>query len=78
MTAHLNSLVHGKPDSAPWSIVKLDDGKFGHASSKILNNPELCDDLCAETTLYLTMLLSMVCAYFPGIEPSNPDFAPKL
>ncbi len=71
MTKHLNSLVHGKPDSAPWNIIVLDEGKFGHAPSKILNNPKLCDDLCAETVPFLVMILSMVCAYFPDIEPNQ-------
>ncbi len=71
MTAHLNSLVHGKPDSAPWNIVKFEDGKFGHAPSKILNDPKLCDDLCAETMPFLIIILSMVCSYFPDIEPNQ-------
>lgn len=64
-TASLNSLVHGKPDSSPWGMVKIEDGKFGNAPSKMLDSPQLCDELCAETLPWLVIIVSMMCAYFP-------------
>ncbi|EAR08898.1 hypothetical protein [Reinekea blandensis] len=66
LTAPLNSLVHGKPDSAPWNSVLMGDGKYGHAPSKITNNPELCNELCADVLPWLTIITSMMCAYFPN------------
>lgn len=71
LTAHMNSLVHGKPDSALWNIVEIDNERLGHASSKILNNSKLCDELCVQTTPYLVIVLSMICKYFPKIEPNK-------
>src|SRR3972149_9190685 len=47
LTASMNSLLHAKPDSAPWNLVPLGEKGLGHAVSKILNRPDLCDDLCA-------------------------------
>lgn len=65
LTAALNSLVHGKPDSAAWNSIVMGDGNYGSAASKMLKSPELCDDLCAEVLPWLTIILAMMCAYFP-------------
>ncbi len=53
LTAPMNSLLHSKPDSAPWNMVPLGETGFGHAVSKILNRPDLCDDLCASAIPWL-------------------------
>lgn len=66
LTKDWNSLVHGKPDSAMWNYVFTKQGRLGHASSKILNRPELCDDLCANIIPYVVIILSMMVAYFPN------------
>ena len=68
LTKSLNSLVHGKPDSAFWGMVTMEDGKLGNAPSKMLNSPQLCDELCAETIPWLVVIVSMMCAYFPEID----------
>jgi hypothetical protein len=68
LTASMNSLLHGKPDSAPWNLVLVGENGFGHAVSKILNRPDLCDDLCADLMPWVVVVLSMVAAYFPD-EP---------
>lgn len=65
LTASLNSLVHGKPESAAWNSVIMGDGQFGSAPSKMLNSPKLCDDLCADILPWLTIIPAMMCAYFP-------------
>lgn len=64
-TKEMNSLLHSKPDSAPWNLVYLGEGKIGHAVSKILNRPELCDDLCANVIPWLAVVQAMMVAYFP-------------
>jgi hypothetical protein len=69
LTAAMNSLLHGKPDSAPWNMVSLGEKGDGHAVSKILNRPELCDDLCANVIPWLAVIQGMMAAYFPH-EPS--------
>jgi len=69
LTASMNSLLHAKPDSAPWNIVSLSDGTPGHAVSKILDHPELCDELCANVIPWVVVVQSMMAAYFPN-EPT--------
>ena len=68
LTATMHSLLHAKPDSAPWNMVPLGDAGLGHAVSKILNRPDLCDDLCANAIPWLAVLQGMMAAYFPD-EP---------
>ena len=66
LTAAMNSLLHAKPDSAPWNLVSLGENGVGHAVSKILNRPELCDDLCASVIPWLAVVQAMMAAYFPS------------
>lgn len=47
LTAHMDSLVHGKTDSAVWNIDFVEGYPAGHAASKNLGRPDLYDDLCA-------------------------------
>jgi hypothetical protein len=65
LTASMNSLLHAKPDSAPWNLVSLGENEVGHAVSKILNRPELCDDLCANVIPWVAVVQSMMAAFFP-------------
>jgi hypothetical protein len=68
LTATMNSLLHSKPDSAPWNMVPLGEAGLGHAVSKILNRPDLCDDLCANVVPWLAVVQGMMAVYFPA-EP---------
>lgn len=65
LTAEMNSLLHSKPDSALWSLISIDGEKFGFASSKMLESPDLCDDLCAKTIPWIVVVLAMMAGYFP-------------
>ncbi len=65
LTASMNSLLHAKPDSASWNLVSMGEKGLGHAVSKILNSPELCDDLCANVIPWVAVVQSMMAAYFP-------------
>ncbi len=64
-TAPLNSVLHGKPDSAVWSLTPLSDGTFGHTPSKQLNSPALCDEVCDNAIPWLICVRCMMGAYFP-------------
>jgi len=64
LTASMNSLLHAKPDSAPWNLVSIGEKGLGHAVSKILNRPELCDDLCANVIPWIAVVQGMMAAYF--------------
>nr|MBN2278779.1 hypothetical protein [candidate division Zixibacteria bacterium] len=66
LTASMNSLLHAKPDSAPWNLISLNQNRVGHAVSKILNRPDLCDELCAEVIPWIAVVQGMMAAYFPG------------
>ncbi len=65
LTKSMNSLLHSKPDSGPWNTIDLERGGSGYASSKILNLPELCDDLCANIIPWIVVIQSMMATYFP-------------
>ncbi len=69
LTASMNSLLHAKPDSAPWNLVSMGEKGLGHAVSKILNRPDLCDDLCANVIPWVVVVQGMMAAYFPK-EPA--------
>jgi hypothetical protein len=68
-TASMNSLLHAKPDSAPWNLISMGDDRVGHAVSKILKRPDLCDDLCANVIPWVAVVQGMMAAYFPD-EPA--------
>jgi len=65
LTAPMNSLLHAKPDSAYWNLISLSGTKVGFAPSKILNRPDLCDELCADVIPWLAVVLGMIASYFP-------------
>jgi len=73
LTAPMNSLLHSKPDSAPWNLVQLKGAGFGHAVSKILDRPELCDELCANAIPWLVVVQGMMAAYFADELPESVD-----
>ena len=41
ITQLLNSMTHGDPDSAAWSLIQMGNGGFGYGVSKIIDNPVL-------------------------------------
>jgi len=65
ITRSLNSLTHGDPASAMWNLVQTGEGSVGHAVSKILNRPDLCDKVCMDAAAWLSVLLAMMEAIFP-------------
>ncbi len=65
LTASMNSLLHAKPGSAKWNLIALSDTKVGFAASKILDRPDMCDELCADVIPWLAVVVGMMTAYFP-------------
>lgn len=68
MLKHMNSLLHAKPNSAYYNLVSLNDTCVGFAPSKILNRPDLCDELCADVIPTLALVQGMMAAYFQTNE----------
>lgn len=64
LTASMNTLPHAKPVSAPSTLVSMGEGRLGHAVSKILNRPDLRDDLCANMILWVAVVQGMMAATF--------------
>jgi hypothetical protein len=64
MQSH-NSIIHGKPESSIFSVTNLPDGKKGLTPAKSINDPALCDEICAEVIPWVGTLLSMMALYFP-------------
>jgi hypothetical protein len=73
LTAQMNSLLHAKPDSAPWNFISVGENRVGHAVSKILDRPDLCDDLCANVIPWVAMIQGMMATYFPLDQSSNKN-----
>jgi hypothetical protein len=71
MTAELNSLTHGDPASSYHNLVFTDQGAAGHAVSKNLCRPDVCDAICAEVIPWLAVLLGMMHATFPAPESQD-------
>ena len=62
LTTAMNSLLHARPDSAPWNMISLGGGRLGHAVSRIIDRPDLCDDLCANAIPWLVVVQCMMAA----------------
>jgi hypothetical protein len=59
-----NSLTHGDPASSLWNLVTMGDGLPGHAVSKLLTRPDLCDRVCMDSAMWLSVLLGMMTTIF--------------
>ena len=68
ITNEWNSMLHGRPESALANLITLDNEHLGFSVSKILNRPDLCDDRCAEVSLWLIVVQAMMTAYFEETE----------
>jgi hypothetical protein len=64
ITQSLNSLIHGDPESAIWNLVNIDGNQLGHAVSKMLDRPDICDKVCMEASVWMSLLLGMMNAIF--------------
>jgi hypothetical protein len=64
LTKELNSLVHGKPDSINFSIIKM-DGFHGISSGKIIDRPDLCNYISDQMISWLSIINAMMNHYFP-------------
>jgi hypothetical protein len=67
-----NHMVHGDPLSCVYNLITLADGAAGYASSKILNNPSLCDEVAMESQCYLVILAGRMCSIFPDVVIQRP------
>lgn len=65
ITRHMNSLIHGDPDSAYWNMIALEDGSFAHPVSKVLHRPDLCDRAASTASAWLSVLVAMALTIFP-------------
>jgi hypothetical protein len=65
ITGTHNAVIHGKPDSAAYSLIGLGSGSAGQAPSKILDNGDLCDEICVEVIAWLAQAQVMIEVYFP-------------
>jgi len=72
ITRSLNSLTHGDPASAMWNLVNTGKDAVGHAVSKILERPDLCDKICREAAAWMAVLMAMMTAIFPE-SGATPD-----
>lgn len=61
----LNKLVHSDPAGSAYNMLRRADGVPIFSSGKVLDNPTLCDAVCAAGWCYLKMLTSTTLEIFP-------------
>jgi hypothetical protein len=61
----LHSITHGDPDGSLYNVELHNEKVVGHSVGKILNNPDLCDSICFESSCYMIVLLSRMVQVFP-------------
>lgn len=64
ITAPLNSLTHGDPASSLWNLIATDTGQSVHPVSKILNRPDLCDQISMSASTWLSILMTRMLELF--------------
>jgi hypothetical protein len=72
LTAPLNDLIHGKPESGRWNLTGLDGVRGGYAASKLLSRPDLCEEVCMDAVLWASVTLAMMTQYFPEKPQPQP------
>ena len=71
---HYGHIIHGDPIGAEWDKVPLDDSRFGYSVGKMLNNADLCDEICIYGWSMLTVLTGRAISCFPEVKPpERPD-----
>ena len=68
-----NHMIHGDPLSCYSNLITLSDGGAAYASSKIVSNPSLCDEIAMESQCYLVVLTGRMSHIFPGRENSKSE-----
>ncbi|MGD0080725.1 MAG: hypothetical protein ABSB80_08785 [Methanoregula sp.] len=63
----LNHLVHGDPIGAEWNLIQTQKNGLGYSVGKVLNDPELCDYICFNASLYLVTTLGIMTSCFPEV-----------
>ena len=72
VTAMHNAVSHGKPECAVYSLIPGEGDDLAHGPSKHLNNPHICDEICAETIPWVVAIMGMMAAYFPRGKRAEP------
>lgn len=62
-----HSLVHGDPAGALHGAILLGCGEPGYTIGKDTRSPNRADEICLETTCWLSVLLSRCSQLFPGL-----------
>ena len=61
----MNKLVHSDPAGSVYNMFNRSDGIPVFSSGKVIDNPRLCDAVCAAGWCYLKLLSSIATEIFP-------------
>ena len=67
---HFNSLVHADPVGSSYNLGTDSAGRIGFISGPTAKAPEMCDDICFETAMYLVILSARMVQIFPEANRS--------
>lgn len=64
ITGAMNALVHGKPESAVFNLTAKPEEPGGHAWSRLLARPDLCETAALQLMSWLSVVDAMTFLYF--------------
>lgn len=67
-----NHMVHGDPLSTVNNLIALPGGAPAYATGKMLENPQLCNEVAIEAQCYLIVLTARITSIFPNVEIKKP------
>lgn len=65
-----NHIVHADPVSTYYNLIYLEDGSAAYASSKMLDSPQLAENISMEAFCYLIVLVGRLAQVFPDASPA--------
>jgi len=63
-----NHIVHGDPIGSFHNLIRLPKGGNAYSSSKMLDNPNLADEIAMEAQCYLIILSARMAQVFPEAD----------
>ena len=60
-----NSVVHGDPEGHLRNIGKTRSGTVGYLSGASFSDPEKCDSICIDATIFMSILICRAAEIFP-------------
>lgn len=71
MINHFNSIVHADPLGLDTNIGVTPTGTVGYLGGANLNDPERCDHICLQASIYTSLLMKRAAEIFPRVNEES-------